>query len=88
MDNDNKGYSAIYSFGLPDGLPARFTCCICGGPAISEIEINDELICDCCYQKNDHIHQEADHQYCFWKNCNHKADIAYECNGECARCIV
>ncbi|MCK9570918.1 hypothetical protein M0R72_18360 [Candidatus Pacearchaeota archaeon] len=87
LENNDKP-NGIYAFSLPDGLPARFTCCICGGPAISEIEIYDEIVCDCCYSKTDHIREEADNQHCCDKMCSHLTDFTFECNGQCTRCIV
>ena len=79
--------NAIYPFALPEGLPARLTCVLCGGPAISEIEIDDEIVCDVCYLK-DYIREHADHQHCFDTKCNHADDFTFECDGKCARCLL
>jgi len=86
---DTNEANGIYAFGLPNVAEnVRFTCVFCGGPAISEIEIDDEIICDCCYQKNNMHRENADDQYCFWKKCEHRNDFLYDCDGRCARCVL
>ena len=88
--------SGKYRFGLPDVEPtAKLTCAFCGAPAISEIELFDEVICDLCYEKYDHIREEADNQYCYDKGCGIQTDPDRErdqglgcCDGKCARCVL
>jgi len=88
--------TALYSFGLPDVDPcARFTCVFCGAPAISEIEIRDEVVCDLCYEKDSNIREEANDQYCYEKGCPVQIDPDRErdqslgcCDGKCARCLL
>lgn len=95
MIQDTNESNGIYDFALPNTLPAKLTCCFCGGPAISEIEIFDEVVCDVCYSKFDHIREEADNQYCYEKGCGIQTDPDRErdqglgcCNGKCAECLL
>jgi hypothetical protein len=80
-----------FPFGLPEVAETKFTCVFCGGPAIGELEIYDEIVCDVCYSKKDHIREEVDDQYCYDKGCNLLTDPdrertgEYCCDGRCAR---
>jgi hypothetical protein len=88
--------TALYSFGLPDVEPGvKLTCVFCGGPAISEIELFDEVICDLCYTREAKFREEADNQYCYDKGCGIQTDPDRErdqglgcCDGKCARCML
>ena len=94
--NKENEADAIYSFGLPDVEPtAKLTCAFCGAPAISEIELFDEVICDVCYEKESKIREEADNQYCYNRGCGIQTDPTRErdqslgcCDGKCARCVL
>lgn len=88
MMQETKGSSAIYNFGLPnvvDGV--KFTCALCGGPAISELEIFDEVVCDVCYSKMEHIREEVDNQFCYETRCTKPIESVC-CDGECKQCMV
>ena len=62
--NNDKEADAIYSFGLHDVEPtARLTCAFCGAPAISGLEIYDEVICDYCYSIDCKARAVVDAQY-------------------------
>lgn len=62
--NKENEADAIYSFGLPDVEPtAKLTCAFCGAPAISELEIYDEVICDYCYSIDRKARAVVDAQY-------------------------
>lgn len=84
--------AALYSFGLPGVEPsARFTCVLCGAPAISEIELYDEVICDLCYEKESKLREEADDQYCCEKRCPIQIGPDCEkifCDGKCTGCLL
>ena len=93
LENNDKP-NGIYAFSLPETLPAKFTCAFCGGPAISEIELFDEVICDLCYTRETKIREEADNQYCYEKGRCISTDrdgepmSTPECDGQCARCSL
>ena len=94
LENNDKP-NGIYAFSLPETLPAKFTCAFCGGPAISEIELFDEIICDVCYLKESKIREEADNQYCYDKGCDIQTDPDRErdqglgcCDGKCSECLL
>lgn len=69
--------ASLYRFGLPD-VPGdvRFSCVFCGGPAISDLEIYDECVCDVCYAKDANIRHEVDAQYRFSKEGDYWLGIA------------
>ena len=93
MEHRNIEPNAIYNFGLPNVANVRFTCGLCGGPAISELELYDEVVCDVCYSKIKRVREEVDNQYCYEKRCPFANDdlpsqIDYCCDGKCARCLL
>lgn len=89
--------NAIYNFGLPNVENVKFTCVLCGGPAISELELYDEVVCDSCYMKDSNLRKEIDSQYRFSKDGEYWLEIAklidegitenskYR-DGQCERC--
>lgn len=90
---EKKEADAIYNFGLPGSVDARFTCVLCGAPAISELEFYDEIVCDVCYSKVKHVHEEVDDQYryeamCPFRNNDTPIEIDWCCDGKCGSCLL
>jgi hypothetical protein len=98
MDDKKILPDAIYNFGLPNVENVKFTCVFCGGPAISALELYDEVVCDSCYAKDPNLRKEIDAQYRFSKDGESWLEIARlldsnrdeengkYCDGQCEKC--